>query len=96
MPQDAALDDDDDDLLYEDLKPLRTSNKASNNNNNLPLSLVDQVAALEETVKALRRENDTLKRNVGTLYRTAKREIQRKDDQILKLMQEVDDAKVSR
>jgi predicted RNase H-like nuclease (RuvC/YqgF family) len=40
---------------------------------------------LKKQLEILREENLKLKRNIGTLYRTAKHEIQRKDDQIEKL-----------
>eukprot|EP00980_Cylindrotheca_fusiformis_P027790 scaffold22560_cov135-Cylindrotheca_fusiformis.AAC.1 len=57
--------------------------------NNLPLSLVDQLKFMEERVAFLEQENLVLKRNIGTLYRTAKREISRKDRQISQ-MQDLD------
>ena len=48
---------------------------------------------LEEKVKALEAENLTLKRNMGMLYRTARREIERKDRQIAELTAELDKKK---
>lgn len=48
------------------------------------------MAQLEDKVKALEAENLTLKRNMGMLYRTARREIERKDKQISELMAELD------
>jgi len=37
------------------------------------------VEGLKCQIKDLQKENETLKRNIGTLYRTAKAEIERKD-----------------
>jgi hypothetical protein len=54
----------------------------NNTSNNLPLSLIDQLKLMEDRVAHLEQENLQLKRNIGTLYRTAKREISRKDGQI--------------
>lgn len=51
------------------------------------------MAKLEEKIKALEAENLTLKRNMGMLYRTARREIDRKDKQISELMSELDKSK---
>jgi predicted RNase H-like nuclease (RuvC/YqgF family) len=53
-----------------------------------PLSLTDQVQMLQKRVTELERENEQLQRNMGTLYRTAKAELQRKDDQIHQLLNE--------
>jgi hypothetical protein len=38
----------------------------------------------------LRAENETLKRNIGTLYRTAKAELARKDERIGSLQSQID------
>ena len=38
----------------------------------------------------LRAENEALKRNIGTLYRTAKAELSRKDERIVSLQGQVD------
>ena len=38
----------------------------------------------------LRAENEALKRNIGTLYRTAKAELARKDERIASLQGQVD------
>jgi hypothetical protein len=45
-----------------------------------------ELVSLREKVKALERENQVLKRNIGTLFRTARNEIKRKDNQIHSLM----------
>ena len=46
------------------------------------LELEKQVRDLQALVDALKLENETLKRNMGTLFRTARSEIQRKDAEI--------------
>lgn len=38
--------------------------------------------SMKERIRVLEEENSRLRRNIGTLFRTAKNEIQRKDDQI--------------
>ena len=43
---------------------------------------------LKERIRTLEEENLILKRNIGTLFRTAKNEIQRKDGQIIRLQQQ--------
>lgn len=53
-----------------------------------PLSLTDQVQMLQKRVSELEQENENLQRNIGTLYRTAKAELERKEDQIQQLMNE--------
>ena len=48
------------------------------------------VSELSSRIEAISKENDNLKRNMGTLYRTAVRELQRKDEAIMRLQDEVD------
>lgn len=48
---------------------------------------------LEKKVEELTAENHTLKRNIGTLYRTAKAEIKRKDEEIARLIREIEQLK---
>ncbi|CAJ1961559.1 unnamed protein product [Cylindrotheca closterium] len=67
------------------------SSKTSSLKSPPPGSIMAQ--QLEEKVKALEAENLTLKRNMGMLYRTARREIDRKDRQIAELMAELDETK---
>lgn len=55
-----------------------------------PRSLHEQVEFLEQKVNSLQAENENLKRNVGILYRTAKAEIERKDNEIESLMKQVE------
>jgi hypothetical protein len=47
--------------------------------------------SLKKTIKILQDENLRLKRNIGTLFRTAKNEIKRKDDHIERLQRQQDD-----
>lgn len=49
---------------------------------NHPKSLTDQVEELQEAVKRLESENKRLRRNIGTLFRTATSELTRKDRQL--------------
>ena len=53
--------------------------------------LSEKLTHLEKRVKELEDENANLKRNMGTLFRTAKKEIKRKDDQIVQMMLELDE-----
>jgi FtsZ-binding cell division protein ZapB len=66
------------------------------NNTTMPSSselfAVEQLDHLQKRIEELEVENHQLKRNMGTLYRTAKNELKRKDDHIARLMQEVDEA----
>jgi hypothetical protein len=48
------------------------------------------------TMTELKEENERLKRNMGTLYRTAKAEIQRKNDEISRLLTEIEDLKAKK
>ena len=41
-------------------------------------------------MQILKEENESLKRNMGTLYRTAKVELKRKDERITRLQDQVD------
>jgi vacuolar-type H+-ATPase subunit I/STV1 len=59
-----------------------------------PKSLVDELKELEERVGFLEKEKQTLKRNMGALYRTAVAELQRKDDQIQELQRELSNHQV--
>jgi hypothetical protein len=56
-------------------------------------SLSEDLNHLRERIQELEQENQTLKRNIGTLYRTATNEIKRKDNQIARLMAELDNKK---
>ena len=43
----------------------------------------EDMKKLQSQLEKMRKENETLKRNIGTLYRTAKMELERKDARIL-------------
>lgn len=53
----------------------------------IKLSLTDLVVDLQATVNRLQQENEVLKRNMGTLFRTATAELARKDRQLHDLTQ---------
>lgn len=55
-------------------------------------ALCSETQKLEEKVKDLSEENENLKRNIGTLFRTAKAEIKRKDDEIARLLRQIEDS----
>jgi len=59
-------------------------------NHHHPKSLTDQVQELQATVDRLQAENETLKRNMGTLFRTATSELARKDRQLLEARQQLE------
>ena len=91
------------DYLYGDLddavaKPMQSTNHVSTNNETMTGRLMappilpepEEVRQLLEQTKQLKAENDTLKRNMGILYRTAKSELERKDRTIIQLQNELD------
>lgn len=53
------------------------------------VKLKKEKESIRERIRILEEENSRLRRNIGTLFRTAKNEIQRKDDQIERLQQQV-------
>lgn len=55
-----------------------------------------QVEELKRKVEKLQAENQVLKRNIGTLFRTARAEIRRKDSEIESLMEQLDRAASSK
>jgi hypothetical protein len=62
---------------------------ASSSVDRRPKSLVEEVQDLQGRVETLERENSVLRRNMGTLYRTAVAELGRKDAQIEELQREL-------
>mmetsp|Transcript_13072 Transcript_13072/g.36087 ORF Transcript_13072/g.36087 Transcript_13072/m.36087 type:complete len:138 (-) Transcript_13072:1469-1882(-) len=74
-------------------RPAKRPRQHSNTSTNYPKSFVERVEELEAQVEHLEAENKHLRRNIGTLFRTAKAEIQRKDAQISRLATEMDDVK---
>ena len=49
-----------------------------------------EIAKLQQQIKTLEAENETLKKNMGILYRTAKSELERKDRRIDELQDDLD------
>ena len=88
--------DQDEQALYGDLgdaKVTTTSAKQTSStaaSSRRPVSFAEQVEHLEAQVQQLTKENQTLKRNIGTLFRTARREMDRKGAQIKELQQALD------
>jgi predicted RNase H-like nuclease (RuvC/YqgF family) len=75
--------------LYDDLKEAKPAPKSAKRKFEIatPGNNTDQ---LEKKVQQLEQENEILRRNLGTLYRTAKSEIERKDAEIERLMKQVE------
>lgn len=48
------------------------------------------ILKLQQQIKSLQAENETLKKNMGILYRTAKSELERKDRRIDELQNDLD------
>lgn len=103
-PDNDDVDDGDgDDLLYGDLsdtKPAAVSKSVSHEVKRIAASdsisnesAIRMVQELQKQVDNLEEENRRLKRNIGTLYRTAKAEIKRKDDEIARLLHELEQLK---
>jgi septal ring factor EnvC (AmiA/AmiB activator) len=49
-----------------------------------------EISNLQQQIKNLEAENETLKKNIGILYRTAKSELERKDRRIEELQNDLD------
>jgi len=64
------------------------NNHYYSHNDDGEISAKKENGKLKEHIKAIEEENLRLKRNIGTLFRTAKNEIHRKDDQIQRLQQQ--------
>lgn len=94
------MSEDDDIDLYDDLslvkpasatsKPIANTHYKTTSSQSSFVSLENQVKDLEREIKDLKEENETLKRNMGVLFRTAKREIQRKNAAMEALQQTID------
>ena len=88
---------DDEDDLYADLTEEKLANSIKRNHDakkkpsyliggqNKDFFDVDYVNQLRHEIAQLKEENNTLKRNIGTLYRTAKIELERKDRELATL-----------
>mgnify|MGYP003449265481 CR=1 FL=1 len=74
------------DDLYDDVDDAKLAPTASFSGDR-PKSLTDRVQELEQLVTELQAENNSLRRNIGTLYRTAIAELARKDRKIQELQQ---------
>jgi exonuclease VII small subunit len=83
------------DDLYGDLDGVQMEKSASTTNKNSKpksaptVAFEKQAEELHARVTALENENAALKRNMGTLFRTARTEIERKDAEIRSLTKEV-------
>jgi hypothetical protein len=66
--------------------PGRRTSKEVDEADIAPIGNSNDIALLRAKVKMLESENRILKRNIGTLFRTARNEIKRKDNQIHQLM----------
>eukprot|EP00978_Attheya_sp_CCMP212_P023524 scaffold72307_cov51-Attheya_sp.AAC.2 len=82
------------DALYGDLEDAAAAPASSDTSGVKRPVLYDQehVDKLQHQVNQLRAENQVLKRNMGTLYRTAKAELQRKDTEVSRLYSQLDAA----
>lgn len=49
----------------------------------------EEIVNLNNELKRVKKENEIVKRNIGTLYRTATKELRRKDDRIMELEEEL-------
>ena len=95
--------DDDEMLLYGDLcdgsipdsyaSTVKPAAQSLTGDGSHPKSFTEQVAELQTQVECLNNENQKLRRNIGTLFRTARSEIKRKDAEISRLMEELDKAR---
>ncbi len=86
------------DDLYGDLnlaaaKPVPRKQTASSfapTSSSTPTSNSPDILKLQQQIKSLQAENETLKKNMGILYRTAKSELERKDRRIDELQNDLD------
>ena len=99
--------DDAEDMLYDDLMEAKVASSTSTSTapriegsvsnialsgNRHPKSFTQQVEELQSQLDSIQSENQRLKRNIGTLFRTARSELQRKDAEIARLMEALDRA----
>lgn len=87
------MSEDDDADLYGDLADLADAKRAARPAFSKISSVIkstQEEKELQQELENLRQENETLKRNIGTLYRTARAEIKRKDAKIESLMEALD------
>jgi hypothetical protein len=74
-----------DNIGLSSLPPSSVMKLPPSNQNNIQCD-DSNVSLLHEQIRKLQEENNILKRNIGILFRTAKNEIQRKDNQIHELL----------
>lgn len=88
---------DDDTDLYDDLKETTVPPQAKKMKPSASIvSLENRIKTLESQRSETTKENEILKRNMGSLYRTAKAEIRRKDAEIDSLQQQLEQRHVAR
>jgi hypothetical protein len=83
----------DDDNLYKDLSATTTKCPPTKRQKLSAVAASPIAAPSEQQLQELTEENQRLKRNIGTLYRTAKAEIKRKNDEINRLKTELETLK---
>jgi hypothetical protein len=99
-------DEDAEDILYDDLMEAKVTSSSTStptpyhnksivsnvalSRNDYPKSFTQQVEELKSQVDSIQSENQRLKRNIGTLFRTARSELQRKDAEIARLTEALD------
>lgn len=82
------------DDLYGDLEetmgsaPVRSDCKPATHQINIQQERED-IRNLKKELERIKKENGVLKQNMGTLYRTAKKELERKDARIVELEREL-------
>ena len=87
------MNEEDDDLLYGDLSATTLPPPSVAKRPKLqeePQPPCPMITPSEHMLHELSDENQRLKRNIGTLYRTAKAELKRKNDEIKRLTSEIE------
>jgi len=82
---------DDDKDLYGDLDE-STTNTPTTKSKPKQLNIQQEredIVNLNKELERVKQENEILRRNIGTLYRTSTKELQRKDDRIAELEEEL-------
>lgn len=79
------------DDLYDDLDnvQMEKSSLSAPNKSKSTIELEKQIEVQQARVAALEKENETLRRNMGTLFRTARTEMERKDAEIKSLSKQI-------
>mmetsp|Transcript_20862 Transcript_20862/g.34481 ORF Transcript_20862/g.34481 Transcript_20862/m.34481 type:complete len:92 (+) Transcript_20862:305-580(+) len=82
--------------LYGDLDNVKMEKSSSSNSkpkSTTTVALEKQIEELKARTMVSEKENETLKRNMGTLFRTARTEIERKDAEIASLTKQLNPSK---